>query len=166
MTGRIIFILVLGALFELSNHAVKADDEYYSQEYYDEDVEEGPTDVWGYLLNEAAKQAGLNSEPASSQSAPAAATLDISTSSDSAAATSQLSSGFLEKLFVGPESLSDDPVYNWILGFSAIALFFHAFYTPYGKTTITKFTGRRRRRSEVSSNLARNSNPETEIGSG
>ena len=58
MTGRIIFILVLGALFELSNHAVKADDEYYSQEYYDEDVEEGPTDVWGYLLDKATKQAG------------------------------------------------------------------------------------------------------------
>jgi len=163
MTGRIIFILVLGAL---SNHAVKADDEYYSQEYYDEDVEEGPTDVWGYLLNQAAKQAGLKSEPASSQSAPAAAALDISTSSDSAAATSQLSSGFLEKLFVGPESLSDDPVYNWILGFSAIALFFHAFYTPFGKTTITKFTGRRRRRSEVYSKKPAGSNPETEIGSG
>jgi hypothetical protein len=163
MTSRIVFILVLGALFELSNHAVKADEEYYSQEYYEDDVEEGPTDVWGYLLNEAAKQAGLKSEPAS---APAADAQEISTSSDSAAATSLSSSGFLEKLFVGPESLSDDPVYNWILGFSAIALFFHAFYTPYGKTTITKFTGRRRRRSEVSSNLAGNSNPETEIGSG
>ena len=162
MTGRIIFILVLGAL--LSNHAVKADSEYYSQEYYDEDVEEGPTDVWGYLLNEAAKQAGLNSEPASSQSAPATDALEILTDSDSAAATSQ--SGFLEKLFVGPESLSDDPVYNWILGFSAIALFFHAFYTPFGKTTITKFTGRRRRRSEVDSKKPAGSNPETEIGSG
>ena len=30
------------------------DDEYYSNEYYEDDEE--PTDVWGYVLNEAVKQ--------------------------------------------------------------------------------------------------------------
>ena len=38
-------------------------------------------------------------------------------------------------------SLADNPVFNWILTFSFLALFFHAFYTPFGKVTI----GRKRR---------------------
>ena len=158
MTGRISLTILVLIVSVFENHAiVKADEEYYSDEYYEDD--ETPTDVWGYLLNEAAKQAGIESDPASAQSAPV--TKQVSTSSDNEAATSQ-SSGILEKLFVGPQGLENDPVYNWILTFSAIALFFHAFYTPFGKTTITKFTGRRRRRSEVSPG----SSPETEVGPG
>lgn len=43
-----------------------------------------------------------------------------------------------DKLFVANEALSQDPVYNWVLGFSALALFFHAFYTPFGKVTVKK----------------------------
>ena len=84
-----------------------ADDEYYSDEYYED--EEDPSDVWGYLLNEAAKQTfggGTKKDPSSQIQ-------QVSTSSDSA--TSQ-SEGLLEKLFVGDASLANDPVYNWILG--------------------------------------------------
>lgn len=43
-----------------------------------------------------------------------------------------------DKLFVANEALAQDPVYNWVLGFSALALFFHAFYTPFGKVTVKK----------------------------
>ena len=148
---------------------VRADDEYYSDEYYDDD-QEGPSDVWGYLLKEAAKQYGggiagsKNDE--SSQHQQVSTSLD-SSSSDSVASAAAASAPSIfntiqEKLFSTDSSLTSDPVYNWIMGFSALALFFQAFYTPFGKTTITKFTGRRRRRSEVTPS----NNSETEIGSG
>merc|ERR1712223_410187 len=103
------------------------DDEYYSDEYYEDDEE--PTDVWGYVLNEAVKQtfgSGTGKDPTTAQS-----------------------EGLLEKLFVGNAGLSSDPVYNWIMGFSALALFFHTFYTPYGKTSMSSNSGRRRRSSEM-----------------
>jgi len=83
----------------------------------------------------------------------------VLTSSDSATAQSAgLFNSLQEKLFVGDASLANDHVYNWISGFSAVALFFHAFYTPFGMTAITKFTGRRRRRSEM------NAKTEIELG--
>lgn len=44
-----------------------------------------------------------------------------------------------EKLYDG--SATTDPVYNFIMGFSALALFFQAFYTPFGKTSIGKRFG-------------------------
>ena len=48
----------------------------------------------------------------------------------------------MEKLFLDSSSgLGANPVFNWIVTFSAIALFFQAFYTPFGKTSI----GRKRR---------------------
>merc|ERR1712223_934233 len=119
------------------------DDEYYSDEYYEDDEE--PTDVWGYVLNEAVKQtfgSGTGKDLSTEQSQP-------SVTEAQATATTAQSEGLLEKLFVGNAGLSSDPVYNWIMGFSAIALFFHTFYTPYGKTSMSSNSGRRRRSSEM-----------------
>lgn len=82
-------------------------------EYY-EDYEEEPSNVLSYIVKEATKNAAEE---------------DSST---------DILNSLQEKLFVGTESMAEDPVYNFILGFSALALFMQAFYTPFGKTTIGK----------------------------
>ena len=83
-------------------------------EYY-EDYEEEPSNVLSYIVKEATKNAAE----------------EDSSSTD-------ILNSLQEKLFVGTESMAEDPVYNFILGFSALALFMQAFYTPFGKTTIGK----------------------------
>ena len=104
-------------------------------------------------MNEAVKQtfgSGSGKDLSTEQSQP-------SVTEAQATATTAQSEGLLEKLFVGNAGLSRDPVYNWIMGFSAIALFFHTFYTPHGKISMTANSGRRRRRSEMDSETNMNS---------
>ncbi len=98
---------------------MSTDDYYYDDEYYEESE---PQTVIGYLFNEAVngQQQGQNDLN------------ELESTIDS----------IQDKLLVGPASLANDPVFNFILNFSMLALLIQAFYTPFGKTSV----GKKRRR--------------------
>jgi len=113
---------LLAAVFVLIPFVLAEEYEYY---YDDESSEKKPDDVIGFLLSEKNKKDTVASE-----------------NDEDVGSTSNFLSQLQEKIFVDPGSgLADDPVFNWILTFSAIALFFQAFYTPFAKTSI----GRKKR---------------------
>lgn len=102
-------------------------------EYYEDDQ---PDTVLGYLMKEAVNQ--LQTEAA----AQAASNEKEEVTEE---ASSSIFDALKEKIFeIETSSSNDDPVYNFIMVFSAIALFFQAFYTPFGKVSIK---GRRKKRS-------------------
>ena len=109
-----------------------------AQEYEYEYEEEHPESVLGYLMKEAVNQLTTTTGQAPIEKEESLETTNEIVQDSSAS----LFTALKEKLFEINESENEvDPVYNFIMWFSAIALFFQAFYTPFGKTTI----GRKKR---------------------
>ena len=110
-----------------------------AQQEYEYEYEEHPESVLGYLMKEAVNQLTTTT----GQAAPIEKEESLETTNEIVQDSSaSLFTALKEKLFEINESENEvDPVYNFIMWFSAIALFFQAFYTPFGKTTI----GRKKR---------------------
>ena len=105
---------------------------------YEYEYEEHPESVLGYLMKEAVNQLTTTTGQAPIEKEESLETTNEIVQDSSAS----LFTALKEKLFEINESDNEvDPVYNFIMWFSAIALFFQAFYTPFGKTTI----GRKKR---------------------
>ena len=105
---------------------------------YEYEYEEHPESVLGYLMKEAVNQLTTTTGQAPIEKEESLETTNEIVQDSSAS----LFTALKEKLFEINESENEvDPVYNFIMWFSAIALFFQAFYTPFGKTTI----GRKKR---------------------
>ena len=105
---------------------------------YEYEYEEQPESVLGYLMKEAVNQLTTTIGQAPIEKEESLETTNEIVQDSSAS----LFTALKEKLFEINESENEvDPVYNFIMWFSAIALFFQAFYTPFGKTTI----GRKKR---------------------
>ena len=99
-----------------------------AQDYQEYEEQES---VLGYLMKEAVNQFIANPDQ-EIEKEESIETNHITTEDNSASLFTSLK----EKIFeINQASENEDPVYNFILWFSAIALFFQAFYTPFGLTT-------------------------------
>ena len=132
-------------------HLTLADDYY---EYEDQYYEESDNTVLGYLFKEATKQATkhVTKQLVTSKEVTGGHLEDNYYYADTEYEEEPLqeaSNGLSNHQNIKNKdshvsssgSIADDPVFNLILVFSVLALFFHAFFTPYGKVTI----GRKRR---------------------
>ena len=109
-------------------------------EYYEENTE--PDTVLGYLYKEAVNQLQSSAETESSDKEEKP---DVS---ENEIFSESLFDVLKEKFFETESNVeNEDPVYNFIMVFSALALFFQAFYTPFGKVSIS---GRKKRELEES----------------
>ena len=109
-----------------------------AQEYEYEYEEQHPESVLGYLMKEAVNQFITN--PVDGDEIEKEESIENNKIEDS----SSIFTALKEKIFEINASENEDPVYNFIMWFSAIALFFQAFYTPFGYTAINN--GKRRRK--------------------
>ena len=105
-------------------------------EYYEENTE--PDTVLGYLMKEA-----VNQLQSSGEKTETSKTEDTQTETSENLISESLFDVLKEKFFEAESNAeNEDPVYNFIMVFSALALFFQAFYTPFGKVSIS---GRKKR---------------------
>ena len=109
-----------------------------AQEYDYEYEEQHPESVLGYLMKEAVNQFITN--PVDGDEIEKEESIENNKIEDS----SSIFTALKEKIFEINASENEDPVYNFIMWFSAIALFFQAFYTPFGYTAINN--GKRRKK--------------------
>ena len=106
-------------------------------EYIYEDENTDPDTVLGYLMKEAVSQFQTEAQKVASKEELEVDKNEVDNSS--------IFDALKEKIFEIESSGNEDPVYNFIMVFSAIALFFQAFYTPFGKVSIS---GRKKRFTE------------------
>ena len=113
-----------------------------AQEYDYEYEEQPPESVLGYLMKEAVNQFITN--PVDGDEIEKEESIENNQIEED---SSSIFTALKEKIFeINASSENEDPVYNFIMWFSAIALFFQAFYTPFGYTAINNGKRRRKKR--------------------
>ena len=153
MMRRLLFLLVAIFIFVLLERATADKDTSSDSAYFEikGDSEEDktanePDSVLGYLFKEALRQMGAQGQRADNTvSASESGDYDheyfdaqdpfLADGAEHHSATKQ--QGLIERLFGGDSASSsgngpDDPVFNFIMTYSALALLAQAFITPYG----------------------------------